>query len=56
MRLDVMLEKAPTQVMKLAVNRMIPKGPLGNKMKTKLKVYAGDKHPHAAQKPIPLEI
>ncbi len=55
-RLDVMLEKAPTQVLKLAVNRMIPKGPLGNKMKTKLKVYAGDKHPHAAQKPIPLEI
>ncbi len=56
MRLDVMLDKAPTQVIKLAVNRMIPKGPLGNKMKTKLKVYAGDKHPHSAQKPIPLEI
>ena len=56
MRLDVMLEKAPAQVIKLAITRMIPKGPLGNKMKTKLKIYAGDKHPHQAQKPIPLEI
>ncbi|MFC1510491.1 50S ribosomal protein L13 [Candidatus Omnitrophota bacterium] len=56
MRLDVMLERAPTQVLKLAITRMIPKGPLGNKMKTKLKIYAGDKHPHAAQKPIPLEV
>lgn len=56
MRLDVMLDKAPEQVLRLAVTRMIPKGALGNKMKTKLKIYAGDKHPHQAQKPIPLEI
>ncbi len=55
-KLSEMIEKAPTNVIKLAVNRMIPSGPLGNKMRTKLKVYAGDKHPHAAQKPIPLEI
>ncbi len=49
--LDVMLQKAPAKVLELAVGRMIPGGPLGNKVKTKLKVYAGDKHPHAAQKP-----
>ncbi len=56
MKLEVMLKKAPTQVLRLAVNRMIPSGPLGNKVKTKLKIYAGDKHPHQAQKPIALEV
>lgn len=56
MKLDEMLKRAPTQVLKLAITRMIPSGPLGNQIKTKLKIYAGDKHPHAAQKPIPLEI
>jgi large subunit ribosomal protein L13 len=56
MRLDEMLKRAPTQVLRLAVERMIPSGPLGNKVKTKLKIYAGDKHPHTAQKPIPLVI
>ena len=56
MKLDEMLKRAPTQVLKLAITRMIQSGPLGNKIKTKLKIYAGDKHPHAAQKPIPLEI
>jgi len=54
--LEDMLKNAPTQVLRLAINRMIPSGPLGNKVKTKLKIYAGAKHPHAAQKPIPLEI
>ncbi len=54
--LSTMMEKSPTSVIRLAVNRMIPGGALGNKVKTKLKVYAGEKHPHAAQKPIPLEI
>ena len=55
-KLEDMLKKAPTQVLRLAVNRMIPKGPLGNKIKTKLKVYAGEKHSHQAQKPISLEV
>lgn len=55
-RLEEMLAKRPTEVMKLAVQRMIPAGALGNKMETKLYVYAGDKHPHAAQKPITIEI
>lgn len=56
MKLKDMLKRAPTQVLKLAITRMIPSGPLGNQVKTKLKIYAGDQHPHAAQKPIPLEI
>ncbi len=56
MKLDEMLKRAPTQVLRLAINRMIPSGPLGNKIKTKLKIYAGEEHPHTAQKPIPLEI
>ncbi|MCK5014216.1 MAG: 50S ribosomal protein L13 [Candidatus Omnitrophica bacterium] len=56
MKLDEMLKRAPTQVLRLAINRMIPSGPLGNKVKTKLKIYAGENHPHEAQKPIPLEI
>lgn len=55
-KLEDMLKRAPTQVMRLAVERMIPSGPLGNKVKSKLKIYAGDQHPHAAQKPIPLEV
>ena len=56
MRLDEMLNRAPAQVLRLAITRMIPSGALGNKIKTKLKIYAGDKHPHSSQKPIPLDI
>ena len=46
-----MLDKKPTDVMRRAVKGMLPKGPLGNQMLTKLHVYAGPEHPHAAQKP-----
>ena len=53
--LGEMLKRKPTEVLKLAVNRMIPSGPLGFKIRSKLKIYAGDKHPHQAQKPIMLE-
>ncbi len=56
MKLDEMLKRAPTQVLHLAITRMIPSGALGSKIETMLKIYAGDKHPHIAQKPIPLEI
>ena len=51
-----MLERKPEELMKLAVNRMIARGPLGFKIRTKLRVYKGDKHPHAAQKPIVIEV
>jgi len=56
LKLEDMLVKAPTQVLRLAINRMIPSGPLGNKIKTKLKIYKGDQHPHTAQQPVALEV
>ena len=46
-----MLEKKPETVVETAVRGMLPKGPLGNEMYTKLHVYAGPEHKHAAQKP-----
>ena len=45
------LAKKPEQVVELAVKGMLPKGPLGRQMYTKLYVYAGAEHPHMAQKP-----
>ena len=49
--LKEMLDKHPDRVIELAVKGMLPKGPLGREMYTKLHVYAGAEHPHAAQKP-----
>lgn len=46
-----MLAKKPEKVIELAVKGMLPKGPLGRQMITKLHVYAGAEHNHAAQKP-----
>lgn len=46
-----MLAKKPERVIELAVKGMLPKGPLGRQMHTKLHVYAGPEHAHAAQKP-----
>lgn len=50
-----MIEKKPTFPMEAAVKGMLPKGPMGRKLFTNLKVYAGADHPHAAQKPTVLE-
>jgi len=52
---EKMIQKHPTRPVELAVRRMLPKGPLGRKMYTKLKVYAGAEHPHQAQQPQPLK-
>ncbi len=49
--LKEMLAKHPERVIEFAVKGMLPKGPLGREMMTKLHVYAGAEHPHAAQKP-----
>ena len=46
-----MMAKKPEKVIELAVKGMLPKGPLGREMYTKLFVYAGPEHKHAAQKP-----
>ena len=49
-------EQKPTKLVEDAVWGMLPKGPLGRKMFSKLKVYAGAEHPHEAQKPEPLTL
>ena len=49
--LKEMMEKKPERVIEHAVKGMLPKGPLGRQMYTKLHVYAGAEHAHAAQKP-----
>jgi len=43
--------KKPEEILKLAVKRMLPSGPLARKQLTKLKIYKGDLHPHEVQKP-----
>ncbi|WP_022920223.1 50S ribosomal protein L13 [Ornithinimicrobium pekingense] len=53
---EQLLDKHPTRAVEKAVRGMLPKNSLGRQMLTKLKVYAGDSHPHAAQKPVPFEI
>jgi large subunit ribosomal protein L13 len=50
------LEKHPERVLQAAVRGMLPKNRLGRQMIKKLKVYAGNEHPHQAQQPTPLEI
>jgi large subunit ribosomal protein L13 len=47
-------EKHPERLVEEAIKGMLPKTRLGRAMYTKLKVYAGDKHPHQSQKPQPL--
>ena len=44
------------KVVRLAVRRMLPKGPLGRQMLKKLKIYSGETHPHSAQKPVAHEL
>jgi large subunit ribosomal protein L13 len=50
------LERRPEEVIRTAVKGMLPRNRLARRQITKLKVYAGPEHPHAAQKPEPLEI
>ena len=50
-----MRQRQPERVVELAIRRMLPKNKLGQAMFRKLKVYASGTHPHAAQRPEPLE-
>ena len=52
---DLMVEHSD-QVVRNAITGMLPKTRLGRQMATKLKVYTGAEHPHAAQSPVPLEL
>lgn len=54
--LKEMREKHPERILETAIKGMLPKGPLGRRMLSKLKVYAGTEHPHIAQQPELLEI
>jgi len=54
--LEEMLERRPEEVIRLAVKGMLPRNRLARKQLTKLKVYAGPDHPHAAQLPVSMEI
>jgi large subunit ribosomal protein L13 len=51
-----MLDKHPERVLERAVWGMLPKNRLGRKLIRRLKVYAGEAHPHAAQVPTPMEM
>jgi large subunit ribosomal protein L13 len=46
----------PQRVIEKAVERMLPRGPLGRKQLGNLRVYGGSEHPHVAQQPVPLDI
>ena len=48
---SILMKKKPEEVLKLAVKRMLPKGPLAKKQLSKLKIYKGSSHPHESQNP-----
>ena len=54
--IGVMRERHPERIIQLAVRRMLPRNKLGRQMLGMLKVYAGPKHEHQAQKPEPLAV
>jgi large subunit ribosomal protein L13 len=54
--LDEMLERRPEEVIRKAVKGMLPRNSLARQQITKLKIYTGPEHPHAAQQPKPMEI
>lgn len=49
-------QRHPDRVLQKAVRGMLPKGPLGSAMLRKLKIYAGEAHPHTAQQPKPIDL
>jgi large subunit ribosomal protein L13 len=53
---EQLLKRNPKELIERAVWGMLPKGPLGRRIYKKLKVYATDKHPHAAQQPAELKL
>jgi len=56
MTFEKLIDHAPERVITLAVKGMLPRTPLGRDMMSKLKVYAGNAHPHAAQQPKELKL
>ncbi|GHD25879.1 50S ribosomal protein L13 [Parahalioglobus pacificus] len=56
MSFEKLIDRAPERAIQSAVKGMLPRNPLGRAMFKKLKVYAGDEHPHTAQQPQALNI
>ena len=54
--LEKLMSDAPERALQYAVKGMLPRNPLGRKMYSKLRVFAGPEHNHEAQQPIPLDI
>ena len=54
--LETLLEETPERALQYAVKGMLPRGPLGRRMLSKLRVFAGSEHNHTAQQPMPLEV
>ena len=54
--LEKLLDEAPERALQHAVKGMLPRGPLGRKMLSKLRVFAGPEHKHSAQQPVPREV
>ena len=48
---SILLKNKPEEILKLAVKRMLPGGPLAKKQLSKLKIYKGSNHPHESQNP-----
>ena len=53
---EILSNKKPGEVLKLAVKRMLPGGPIAKKQLTKLKIYKGSDHPHSVQNPTVIEL
>ena len=53
---SILFKNKPEEILKLAVKRMMPIGPLAKKQLSKLKIYSGETHPHSAQNPKTIEI
>ncbi|MDR2842212.1 MAG: 50S ribosomal protein L13 [Spirochaetaceae bacterium] len=53
---EKLAERKPTMPLQLAIRGMLPKGPLGRKLLTNVKIYSGANHPHAAQDPQTIEL
>ena len=53
---EKLIKRDPTEILERAIKGMLPKGPLGRQMFSKLKLYVGNEHPHSAQQPQVLEI
>ena len=52
----IMRGKFPERILEKAVERMVPRGPLGRRQMSNLRVYAGTEHPHEAQQPVTLDV